>query len=523
MLKIKWKWIWIGLGAIFLIFAMIPLVFVELTVPSELRRVDDDSLMGRTSRISTLSIIYDYKKEGRRVAVVQEPIVFVDDKGEDNLNKFLVVTRGYKTDFASLPWMARLFYSPFDEYAEAAIIHDWLYSVGEKGKKREADLIFFRVMLQDGVSPILARYFYTAVRFNTLFDNGGFGRASEWDNGFYSTVLEDDLPPSCIIDKPDTAFFKPSDLYSVEDIEDVSEETFNAEAPFFAATMQGRDPYFTAWHEALNSDACKIFILGTGIDRRTENQFQTLLDTYDEENDRRYISELLTLYQLLGMYDKQVERDWLYRPYIEGLLTVRFGEDIPESFWCLSLEDQDKILRRDILPIGTRQELGDWPAMTCSNTRAKAPQSGMMDACGDPHSSELDFLIGDWDFTNADTGEVWYQLNVSKSETCSVIARSISEDVDVRSLSYYDVLTGEWKHHWISTADVMEFKGVQISEGNVQMMGALTAPDVQWHVPAHLILQRLETGAVSYSVRFQPPGTSEWEVLFDGRLVARAG
>lgn len=87
----------------------------------------------------SLVIVRTQRRDGwRRVAVVTEPWFYCSP-----LNRTLyVVPKGYVTDFASIPGFAKMFFPPFGDWAEAAVIHDWLYDVGEKGKKQEADRIF---------------------------------------------------------------------------------------------------------------------------------------------------------------------------------------------------------------------------------------------------------------------------------------------------------------------------------------------------------------------------------------------
>ena len=514
MLKIKWKWIGMGLAAFFIIFAMIPLIFVEMTVPAELRTPDKSSVMGRNSRISNLAIIYDYEKEGRRVAVVQSPIVFIDEARDDGINYFLVVTRGYKTDFASLPWLARLFYSPFDEYAEAAIIHDWLYAIGEPGKKREADLTFFRVMLQDGVSPILARYFYTAVRFNTLFDNGGYGRESEWTNGFYSTYLEDDLPPQCVIDKPQTAYMKASDLDFIETVDGVTTEQLDAVSDFVGAILKGLDPYSADWDYALSRDQCKTFVLGPKMQAYGERQFRNMLASYDEDG-QQIVDSMITRSGVISQYFELIERGRAYRPYLEAIMETKYGAPIPEPFWCLNPHDQREALNQ-VLPNGFQSQPNPWPALTCSSARPKSVPEGNGTLCDTLSAHAFDFWVGDWDFLNVETGEIAYRMKVEKTDGCSIIGYSPDEELNVSHVTYFDRLDIKWKHNWVSTVDVFNLEGEFEGENKLVMTGSAVIPDIEWKIPARASWELVDEGLVQYTLEVQPDGMSEWVVMTNG-------
>ncbi|MFN3752384.1 MAG: DUF1353 domain-containing protein [Thiobacillus sp.] len=77
------------------------------------------------------------------------------------------VPAGFVTDLASIPRPFWPVLPPQGRYAKAAILHDWLYSVGARGDeagRRRADRIFLEAMRVLGV-PAWQRYpIYAAVR-----------------------------------------------------------------------------------------------------------------------------------------------------------------------------------------------------------------------------------------------------------------------------------------------------------------------------------------------------------------------
>lgn len=80
------------------------------------------------------------------------------------------VPAGFVTDLASVP---RAFWSilpPHGEYAKAAIIHDYLYTIGLRSKKY-ADDVFMEAMTVLGVAWWRRKVMYLAVR---LFGKGNF-------------------------------------------------------------------------------------------------------------------------------------------------------------------------------------------------------------------------------------------------------------------------------------------------------------------------------------------------------------
>lgn len=75
----------------------------------------------------------------------------------------ITVPKGFKTDFASIPRMARPIFTGHDRTRKAAVIHDYLYRQ-KVGDRKTADRIFLRAMNESGV-PAWKRYaMYYAVR-----------------------------------------------------------------------------------------------------------------------------------------------------------------------------------------------------------------------------------------------------------------------------------------------------------------------------------------------------------------------
>ncbi len=109
----------------------------------------------------------------RRVAVITEDYYYCYPL----TRQVIRVPRGFETDFASIPiWVSAVF-NPIGEDAEAAVVHDWLYAVGEKGQREQADSIFLYAMQQAHVPPLQSKMMYEAVRAGGA---GAYGAPSEW-------------------------------------------------------------------------------------------------------------------------------------------------------------------------------------------------------------------------------------------------------------------------------------------------------------------------------------------------------
>lgn len=75
---------------------------------------------------------------------------------------FVKVPKGFQTDGASVPKMFWWFLDPATELFEAAVVHDYLLSIGS----RQSHKIFYKVAIQYGVPKYKAKIAYFAVKLN---------------------------------------------------------------------------------------------------------------------------------------------------------------------------------------------------------------------------------------------------------------------------------------------------------------------------------------------------------------------
>ena len=83
--------------------------------------------------------------------------------GEPEANEWITVPKGFVTDLASIPRILWPVLPPSGEYAKAAILHDYLYRYGRKGR-RYADAVFYEAMGVLGVARWRKWLLYAAVR-----------------------------------------------------------------------------------------------------------------------------------------------------------------------------------------------------------------------------------------------------------------------------------------------------------------------------------------------------------------------
>jgi len=102
---------------------------------------------------------------GRRVWKLVKSLVLrlQASDGQGHITLHITVPAGFETDYASVP---RLFWHllPHDECAEAAVVHDWLYSHPDVDRHL-ADTILRLAMALTGKPKLMQWCFYLAVRF----------------------------------------------------------------------------------------------------------------------------------------------------------------------------------------------------------------------------------------------------------------------------------------------------------------------------------------------------------------------
>lgn len=87
----------------------------------------------------------DEYDEGRRIYLLTEDFAYITRFGDK-----VVVPKGTKTDFASVPKCLHMLFPPDGEYLYAAVVHDYLYENGI-GTKKDADYLFKHAMLATGI------------------------------------------------------------------------------------------------------------------------------------------------------------------------------------------------------------------------------------------------------------------------------------------------------------------------------------------------------------------------------------
>ena len=88
---------------------------------------------------------------------------------QDHTRMDITVPKGFYWNGVSSPKIFYPLFPVWDVYASAALIHDWIYAQRgniETGQvtRREADDIFYNIMVEDGVSKLRAKAMWAFVR-----------------------------------------------------------------------------------------------------------------------------------------------------------------------------------------------------------------------------------------------------------------------------------------------------------------------------------------------------------------------
>ena len=102
------------------------------------------------------------RADGLRVGRVTRDFIYCHDATGDVIK----VPTDYFTNFATIPWYLRFYIDPMGDHMEAAVVHDWLYSVGGTpvdNRKEKADTVFRDVLMESGVNIVKRNLMYQAV------------------------------------------------------------------------------------------------------------------------------------------------------------------------------------------------------------------------------------------------------------------------------------------------------------------------------------------------------------------------
>lgn len=147
-----------------------------------LESVSDEALEALTvasdrprTRLMNVAILADLAKQGRTLAVVTRPYTYYHDVRGIEIS--VTVPEGFVTDFASIPGPAQMLIQPFGRHAPAAVLHDFLYALGQRKARAFADRLFLCAMRESGVSFLRRSLMFRMVRF---FGGRGYGLEDDW-------------------------------------------------------------------------------------------------------------------------------------------------------------------------------------------------------------------------------------------------------------------------------------------------------------------------------------------------------
>lgn len=137
-------------------------------------------------RLIAVAILADMEKQGRTLAVVTRPYAYVHPVYGQDVT--IEVPLGFVTDFASIPKLFHFLIHPFGRHAPAAVLHDYLYALGQKKARPLADRLFLNAMREAGVPALRRSIMFRMVR---TFGGGGYGLQGDWK--FVDTETGEDI------------------------------------------------------------------------------------------------------------------------------------------------------------------------------------------------------------------------------------------------------------------------------------------------------------------------------------------
>jgi len=171
----------------------------------------------QASGLSVIVIRDQRREKWRRVAVLRETWFYCSPDNGD----LYAVPAGYVTDFASIPAAAKLLFPPFGDWAEAAIVHDWIYDVGAVGGRERADQVFKTAMAEMGVGKVRKTLMYWAVRAggSGAYKDAGRRIDAEWSSHFVDRFGKARPPP--FAQPTDPIWKRKFDCKKLEDQEEI--------------------------------------------------------------------------------------------------------------------------------------------------------------------------------------------------------------------------------------------------------------------------------------------------------------
>lgn len=110
----------------------------------------------------TNALVVSPLSDGNSWVMLQE---FTYHIGTENNNNIIVASKGFVTDFASVPRLFWMVIPKWGRYGNAAVIHDWLYwNQSEKIDRKKADSILLEAMTVLNVSKWRKTIIYRTVK-----------------------------------------------------------------------------------------------------------------------------------------------------------------------------------------------------------------------------------------------------------------------------------------------------------------------------------------------------------------------
>ncbi len=147
----------------------------------------------------TTALVVSPLSDGKSWVVLDD---FKYHVGTENSGDCVIASKGFATDFASVPRVFWWIIPRWGKYGNAAVIHDWLYWEQVKRDRKEADLILLEAMGVLGVSKWKKTLIYHAVRWFGWI--AWFRNAADKDAGFNRVIKAEIIKATSSSERPGT-------------------------------------------------------------------------------------------------------------------------------------------------------------------------------------------------------------------------------------------------------------------------------------------------------------------------------
>ena len=142
----------------------------------------------------------------------------------------------------------------------------------------------------------------------------------------------------------------------------------------------------------------------------------------------------------------------------------------------------------------------------------------------DPHFSDFNFWLGDWDVYSNDEKRTLQGTNsiTRHHKNCLIMENwTNSQGGTGSSMNYYDAVEDQWRQLWVAGGYSIDYTGGLDDKGSMVLTGKINYYKTEKSNAFRGTWTLLEDGNVRQFFEQQDPESRNWTVWFDGLYVRR--